>query len=164
MRISAAAMRAALEDLKGLMFQTRLASACESFLVAKRLAALGKSPPQVSDANAVVQELFVFFPDHATGRLYPFRWDWKESRESGRKTVWDNTTRGRANVASGLFTAGDLRQGLVANAAAVLRSAADGLAPPGGSNIVVWMAAQSSCAGLVPITMPAAMRPVDEAV
>lgn len=120
-------MTAALEDLKGLQFQTRLVSAYESFLVAKRLSALGKPTPQIADVNVVVDELFVFFPGHPTGRLFPFRWDWKESEQSGRKTVWNNTTRGQQNLACSLFTNGDLRQGLTPTAATTLASAAAGL-------------------------------------
>lgn len=120
-------MTAALEDLKGLMFQTKLVSAYESFLVAKRLEASAVISPQIADVNAAVDELFSFFPDHPTGRLFPFRWDWKESDASGRKTVWNNTTRGQQNLACTLFTNGDLRQGLLPNAASILASAAAGL-------------------------------------
>jgi len=127
MRVSADALTAALEDLKGLLFQTKLVSAYESFLVANRLAASGVSAPTIADVNAAVDWLFGFLPEHPTGRLFPFRWDWKESEQSGRKTVWNNTTRGQKNLACSLFTNGDLRNGLTPNAAQTLASAAAGL-------------------------------------
>jgi hypothetical protein len=120
MRIGADAMRAALRDLHGLRYSTQLVSLYESYLVAKRIAAKGTDEPAIEDADNAVDELFVLDRESPEGRLYPFRWDWKVTERSGRKTVWNNTTRQRSTMASRIFTGGDIRNGLQPNAAGVV--------------------------------------------
>src|SRR4051794_24872613 len=96
-------MNAALRDFKSLRYSTRKVSLYESYLTAKRLEALGKYPnPAVSDVDAAVAELFLLDPDNELGRIYPFRFDWKPPDGSGRKTVWNNTTRG-PKLATSIF-------------------------------------------------------------
>jgi len=123
MRVSAAAMNAALEDFSPLRYSTQRVSLVESLLTAKWLEANNRYPDvQVNDANDAVRALFEFDSDHVLGRLYPFRYDWISSEASGRKTVWNNTTRG-TKLATTLFTGDDLRNGLVTNALQIARDA-----------------------------------------
>lgn len=113
-------MTAALEDFHGLHYSTAKVSLVESFLVAKWLKAEGRYPsPQVSDSNDAVAALFEVVPGGAFGRIYPFRYDWRDPVESGRKTVWNNTTRG-PKLATTIFHGDDIRNGLKDNAAAIL--------------------------------------------
>ena len=127
MRLSSEAMVVALEDFLQLKYSTQLASLYESFLVSHWLQAHGHYPnPTVADANEAVAEIFALFPDHSLGRLAPFRFDWKVTDDSGRKTVWNNTTRGET-LATSILNAGtrghgDLRQGLVPGAATIVQN------------------------------------------
>lgn len=122
MRIGQAAMNAALEDLRGLQWGMKFVSLYESFLVAKWFERHGRyrSRPSVEDANAAVADLFVIDPNHENGRLSAFRYDWRVADASGRKTVWNNTTRSR-KVATSVFEDDDIRNGLRPDAAAILR-------------------------------------------
>src|SRR4051812_43561928 len=102
-RLGAEAVNRALRALKGVERSTSHAAALEAFLVARRLAALGKVPPTINDVNEVVRELFEVIPGHPHGRLAPFRWGWAVAEASGRKTVWNQTTRSSDNDARRLF-------------------------------------------------------------
>lgn len=123
MRISEAAMEAALQDFQSVKLSTAKVSLYESFLVAKWMAANGRYPdPDINDANEAVDALFNVVPNHAQGRLYPFRYGWTVAENSGRKTVWNNTTRG-SKLATSIFSGEDIRQGLLPNAATVVAGA-----------------------------------------
>lgn len=125
MKLGADAMVAALEDLRQLQYSTQLASLYESFLVAHWLTAHDRYPePTIADVNEAVSALFVLYPDHDLGRLAPFRSDWRQVAHSGRKTVWNITTRG-PKLATTIFNAGDrgggdIRQGLLPDAVSIL--------------------------------------------
>lgn len=75
-------------------------SILETFLVAKYLAARNIAP-NISTVNSAVDELFVDFKDHPQGRIQLFRStpqgtpNWKDAKDSGRKTVWNYGTRHR---------------------------------------------------------------------
>ncbi|MDE0321624.1 MAG: AAA family ATPase [Acidimicrobiaceae bacterium] len=122
MRIGQAAMNAALEDLRGLQWSTKYVSLYESFLVAKWFERHGRysGSPSVEDANEAVAELFVFDRSHENGRLSAFRYDWKLADASGRKTVWNNTTRA-PKVATSIFVGDDIRNGLRPDALAIMQ-------------------------------------------
>jgi len=115
-------MNAALGDLQELQWSMQLASLYESFLVAKWLDRHGRYAiqPTVEDVNQAVAELFVVDPGHSSGRLSPFRYDWRVADASGRKTVWNNTTRG-PKVATSIFEGDDIRHGLRPDAAAIVQ-------------------------------------------
>lgn len=121
MRLSADAMNAALADFQGLRYSTQDASAYEAFLSAKWvLACEAGALPTFSNIGRAVTELFGVLPNTDLGRLAPFRYDWKTIKSSGRKTVWNNNTRGGEKKSLTLFVNQDIRSGLVPNAAAVL--------------------------------------------
>ncbi len=123
MKVSAAAMNAALLDLKPLQYSKAKVSLYESYLTAKWLVANGRYPdPSINDANEAVAALFELSADHQLGRIYPFRYDWISSEQSGRKTVWNNTTRGQ-KLATSIFEGDDLRGGLLPNAEITLANA-----------------------------------------
>jgi hypothetical protein len=125
-RISNAAMVAALTDLRSVRFSKARVSLYESYLTAKWLEANGRYPnPEIADVNDAMSALLDVVPDHTLGRLYPFRWDWLVSDGSGRKTVWNNTTRS-AKLATSIFASDDLRNGLLPNAATVVATALEG--------------------------------------
>ncbi len=122
-------MQAALWDLQTLRYTPRLVSMYESYLVAKWCQANEKVDLAIRDVDEAVSALFVLEPENPTGRLYPFRYEWKAPRQSGRKTVWDNTTRA-AKLATTIFNdfgegRGDIRGGLKSDAAQILREALD---------------------------------------
>ena len=125
MKLGADAMAAALEDFRQLQYGTQLASLYESFLVARWLAAHDRYPgPSIADVNEAVSSLFALYPNHDLGRLAPFRSDWRQVAHSGRKTVWNITTRG-PRLATTIFNigdrgGGDIRQGLLPDAASIL--------------------------------------------
>ena len=120
MKIQAAAMIAALEDFRELQYSTRITSLYESFLVAKWLTANQRYPdPTINDVNEAVADIFEVIPDHHLGRIYPFRYDWKNPEGSGRKTVWNQTTRGE-KLATTIFKDEDIRRGLNDDAASIL--------------------------------------------
>src|SRR5690554_790476 len=103
MKVSAAAVNAALRDFKGLQYSKAKASMFESFLTAKWMEANERYPdPAIADSNEAVSALFEVVPDERLGRLYPFRYDWLVAEDSGRKTVWNNTTRG-TRLATSIF-------------------------------------------------------------
>jgi hypothetical protein len=123
-RISSQAMNAALVDLQSLSYSTKVVSAYEAYLAAKWLEGQQiPKPPNIETTNEAVRALFVVAPNHPFGRLYPFRYDWKDPANSGRKTVWNNTTRQRPTLAASLFANGDFRDGLLPNAATLLSEA-----------------------------------------
>lgn len=124
-------MNAALEDLQGLQWSTKFVSLYESFPVAKWFERHGRyaGSPSVDDANQAVAELFVLDPGHENGRLSAFRYDWKLADSSGRKTVWNNTTRA-PKVATSIFEGDDIRKGLRADATAIMRQHLQGLTMP----------------------------------
>lgn len=101
--------------------QTKVSSAWDSFLTGKVMAQRGITSPSVADADSVVAELFVIAPSLAQGRLRPFRYGWNQTFQSGRKTVWNQTTRSDTLAAS-LFNNGDIRHGLLPTAASILLS------------------------------------------
>jgi len=112
MKVSAAAFVAALEDFALLGYSKAKVSMYESFLVAKWMEANGRYPdPQITDCNDAVTALFEVAPGEDLGRLYPFRYDWAVAENSGRKTVWNNTTRG-SKLATSIFTGEDIRNSL----------------------------------------------------
>jgi MoxR-like ATPase len=122
-RISAAALDAALKDLKSLQFSKAKVSMFESFLTAKWMETNDRYPnPAISDSNDAVAALFDVVPNETLGRLYPFRYDWLVAADSGRKTVWNNTTRG-SKLATSIFNGEDIRQGLLPNAASIMATA-----------------------------------------
>ena len=133
MKISAASMEAALGDFQDLNFPTAFCSLFESYLVSKWLEADGRYEKpgaiQIEDVNAAVTSLFELLPGHDKGRLYPFRYDWKNPAASGRKTVWNTTTRSYQNLARTIFQVGgpndrsDIRNGLLSDAARRLHDA-----------------------------------------
>lgn len=123
-RISQAAMEAALNYFHGMeQYQTKVSSAWEALLTGLVFAADGVAVPAVTDANAAVDKLFVLDQTIPEGRLKPFRYAWGQVDASGRKTVWNQTTRGANNLAGSLFTNLDLRQGLRPDARTILTSA-----------------------------------------
>ncbi len=119
-------MNAALNDFTSLDFATKKVSLYESLLVGAWLRANHRYPdPKIDDVDDAVAALFAVLPDDDMGRLRPCRYAWQVAERSGRKTVWNNTTRGR-KLATSVFIGDDLRQGLLPNAASVARSALSG--------------------------------------
>ena len=127
-KLAAAAVIESIRQLASLDLSSRQASALEAFLTAKRLAVVG-GEVSINAVNQVVGELFNLLPDHLSGRIQPFDRNpdvaepvpkWRLRKGSGRKTVWNMTTRHHRNLASELFRQGDIRQGLHANAAELL--------------------------------------------
>ena len=113
-------MIAALEDFRELQYSTRITSLYESFLVAKWLTTNQRYPdPTINDVNEAVADIFEIIPNHHLGRIYPFRYDWKNPEESGRKTVWNQTTRSE-KLATTIFKDGDIRRGLNDDAASIM--------------------------------------------
>ena len=127
MKIGMAAMVAALEDFRQLQYRAELASLYESYLVAKWLEANSKYPdPSITHVNEAVSSLFVLYLDHPLGRLAPFRFDWRQVDNSGRKTVWNITTRG-PRLSTKIFhigdrNGGDIRRGMLPDASSILNS------------------------------------------
>ena len=124
MKVSSEAMTAALQDFKALRYSTAKASLFESFLTARWMSVKGRynPAPAITDANEAVDALLDMMPDLENGRLSPFRYDWRVAADSGRKTVWNNTTRG-PKLATRIFNDNDLRRGLRPDAVEVLRDA-----------------------------------------
>ena len=127
-KLAAAAVIESIRQLASLDLSSRQAAALEAFLTAKRLTVVG-GEISINAVNQVVEELFNLLPDHPSGRIYPFDRNpdvaepapkWLLSKASGRKTVWNMTTRGHRSLASELFRQSDIRQGLQANAAELL--------------------------------------------
>jgi hypothetical protein len=121
-KLSAEAMNAALNDFTSLEFSTKKVSLYESLLVGAWLLANNRYPdPKIDDADHAVTALFEILPGEDMGRLRPCRYAWQVAERSGRKTVWNNTTRGK-KLATSVFLGDDLREGLLPNAAAVAAS------------------------------------------
>ena len=124
-RISQAAMEASLTYFRDMPhFQTKVSSAWEALLTGMVFAAEGKTPPAVTDANAAVDKLFTLDQTIGQGRLKPFRYDWGQVSESGRKTVWNQASRNDGKLAGTLFVGGDIRNGLLPNASSIAVGAA----------------------------------------
>ncbi|MDA8322209.1 MAG: AAA family ATPase [Actinomycetota bacterium] len=114
-------MNAALTDFQGLEYKTQVASAYEVFLTAKYIAGTGgRALPAWGSVKAAVPAIFGLLPDHPLGRLAPFKYDWRTLDDTGRKTVWNNNTRAGNRRSQTLLTSGDIRKGLLPNAAALL--------------------------------------------
>ena len=121
LRLSAEAMNAALTDFQGLEYKTQVASAYEVFLTAKYIAGTGGGAmPAWGSVKAAVPAIFGLLPDHPLGRLAPFNYDWRTLDDTGRKTVWNNNTRAGTRLSQTLLAGGNIRQGLLQNAAALL--------------------------------------------
>jgi MoxR-like ATPase len=127
-KLSAAAVIRSIRQLASLDIPSKRRAALEAFLVAKRLSVVGAAVT-INEVNVLVGAIFNVLPDHPRGRIQPFdrnheaagvapKWGLREG--SGRMTVWNMTTRGQPNLASSLFTGGDIRSGLLPNAADVL--------------------------------------------
>lgn len=126
MRPSAAAMNSALTDFLAVRFSTQQASLYESYLTAAWLAAHSRYPdPQINDVNEAVSTLFEVLPDEAMGRLRAPRYGWLKGADSGRKTIWNNTTR-QPKLATKIFNREDLREGLRGDAAEIVAGALEG--------------------------------------
>lgn len=120
MKVSAAAINAALRDFRTLKYSTQKVSMFESFLTANWMNANGRYPdPSIADCNEAVSGLFGVVSGERLGRLSPFRFEWRVAENSGRKTVWNNTTRG-PRLATSIFNNDDIREGLKPNAAAIV--------------------------------------------
>ena len=126
-RVAAAALTASIRNLAALDLPPAKAAALEAFLTGKRLAVVGGAIT-TGTVNRVVAELFNVLPLHERGRIQPFDRNpaapapvpkWGMRKHSGRKTVWDTTTR-HQTLASELFHQGDIREGLLPNAAEIL--------------------------------------------
>lgn len=122
-RISQEALEEAVRRLATLDLTSPSNSALEAFLVAKRLDARGEDI-NIGNVDRVVEEIFGFDPDHPQGRIRPFvqRDDgavgpkWGDRTQSGRKTVWNVTSRGHGTLAESLFESNDIRNGLADDA------------------------------------------------
>lgn len=106
--------------------KTQVSSAWDSFLTGKVMVRRGITSPSVADVDAVVADLFVIERSLIQGRLKPFRYGWNQTYQSGRKTVWNQTTR-NDTLAASLFVNGDIRHGLLPNAASILTSSSPGV-------------------------------------
>ena len=127
MRVSQRALEMALNDFRELRYTRAVVSLFESFLVAKSLEAQrGGEEARIEQVNEAVRRLFVLDASNPLGRLYPFRYDWRNLNDSGRKTVWNNTTRG-SKLATSIFRddgvryGEDLRNGLRSDASSIVR-------------------------------------------
>lgn len=143
MRISQSALEMALNDFKELHYTRAVVSLFESFLVAKSLEALpGDDEAKIELVNDAVMSLFVLDTSNPLGRLYPFRYDWMNPNDTGRKTVWNNTTRGN-KLATSIFRSDgarpgeDIRNGLRSDASAIVRDtlAEKGLRRPSAESL-----------------------------
>ena len=124
-KVAAEAVIRSIRELARLDLSSSEAAALEAFLTAKRLAVIG-GEVSINTVNKVVDELFNVLPEHPMGRIYPFDRNaelagvapkWRVSFNSGRKTVWNMTTRKALNFASQLFQEKDIRAGLLPDAA-----------------------------------------------
>ena len=100
--------------------QTRQSSAWEAFLVGNFLQAQFDGAPTIARTDDATTALFTFDSSHPKGRLKPFRYEWGDPLSSGRKTVWNVTTRNRDTLAAQLFIDGDIREGVRPDAASIL--------------------------------------------
>lgn len=107
--------------MKG-QLQTKQSSAWEAFLVGNFLQAQFEDSPTIARTDEATTALFTFDSSHPKGRLKPFRYEWGDPLSSGRKTVWNVTTRSRDTLAAKLFVDGDIREGVRPDAASILSS------------------------------------------
>ncbi len=128
-RVSQSALEMALNDFRELRYTRAVVSLFESFLVAKSLEARpGDGEATIEQVNDAVTRLFVLDASNPLGRLYPFRYDWLNPNDSGRKTVWNNTTRGSKLATSifkneGVRRGEDIRNGLRSDASVIVSDA-----------------------------------------
>ncbi|RDV46394.1 hypothetical protein DOE76_04215 [Leifsonia sp. ku-ls] len=117
-------MEAALNYFHGMEpFQTKVSSAWEALLTGLVFTSEGVASPTIKDADETVDRLFTFDRRLEEGRLKPFRYSWSQVANSGRKTVWNQTSRGNNNLAGSLFNNLDIRRGLVPNARSIVVNA-----------------------------------------
>lgn len=122
MRVSAEAMNAALSDFTTVEFSTKKVSLYESLLTAAWMRANNRYPdPKIDDVDDAVTALFEVLPHNDMGRLRACRYAWQVAERSGRKTVWNNTTRGK-KLATSIFVGDDIRRGLLPNAADITQT------------------------------------------
>jgi MoxR-like ATPase len=119
LRISAEAMNAALAHFDTLQYQSQVAAAYEAFLTAKWLEGHDLKPG-FNEVNEAVSALFQLLPGDGLSRLRPFRYDWLVSKNSGRRTVWNNNTRSSMTKSKSLFIENDIRHGLLPGASGLL--------------------------------------------
>ncbi|WP_242334579.1 AAA family ATPase [Anaeromyxobacter sp. SG66] len=142
-KLSATAVGTALRQLAAVDLSSKTASAAEAFVTAKRLQAI-QIPVSIDAVNKAVQEIFVVLPGHEIGRVRPFVRDderpgsvpkWNAVEASGRMTVWNVASRGHGTIAESLFkkngggASGDIRNGLLVDAAKILGAAFDATKP-----------------------------------
>jgi MoxR-like ATPase len=133
-----------LNDFRELRYARAVVSLVESFLVSKLLEAQpAHDELTIEQVNEAVRRLFVLDASNPFGRLYPFRYEWRISNDSGRKTVWNNTTRGRKLATSifsdeGVRQGEDIRNGLRPDASSIVRDAlaAKGLRRPSAAALI----------------------------
>ncbi len=128
-RLSTEAVSASIRLLAGTDMTARSSSALEAFLVSKRLH-VRQLDVTIRNVNDVVQELFAIFPASPNGRIQPFVAKtvrgaegipkWGNVVESGRKTVWNVTTRNHGTLAESLFQGNNIHGGLREDAADIL--------------------------------------------
>lgn len=126
-KLAAVAVNEAIRQLAQLSLSPQIAAALEAFLVAKRLE-VKASAINIQSVNETVAQIFLVVPQHDQGRLQPFqqasdvavRPKWGLAADSGRKTVWNTTTRGKTTKAAQLFEDNDIRRGLRKDAVKIL--------------------------------------------
>ncbi len=143
-KLSAQAVASALRQLAVVDLAPNIASAAEAYLTAKRLEATKIVSPTIDSVERAVSEIFVVFPERDLGRVKPFLRDdtrptsapkWGSVEASGRKTVWNVASREHGTVAESLFNkgkgklSGDIRNGLLSDAAKILGVAFDSTKP-----------------------------------
>jgi hypothetical protein len=126
-RLSTSAVAAALRQLALTDLTTRANAALEAYLVAKRMERR-ELEPTIAHTDDVVDEVFRLLPGHPLGRVQPFLLDkshakpkWAVAQQSGRKTVWNASTRGDTDARK-LFKHARFPEGLSPNAALTLAS------------------------------------------
>lgn len=167
MRLSAEAMNAALADFQPLQYSTQDASAYEAFLAAKWVFANQSGAlPTFSNIGTAVPAVFTVLPDARLGRLAPFRYDWITADNTGRKTVWNNNSRGGNKKSLTLFANQDIRGGLLPNASSLLGALLPSEKPSWQSLAVLilrdhefaagddWPVAQSELLGRLGLSQP----------
>lgn len=154
---SAEAVVTSIRQLVALNLTSAANSALEAFLVAKWLE-VRNTAPTIRTVNEAVRAIFVVLPGNVLGRIQPFinqesplgvlTPKWAVAEDSGRKTVWNATTR-NSRVARELFQVADpgrgrrIEAGLRSDAATVLgtslRSAGAGAVKPGAVALKVFL-------------------------
>jgi MoxR-like ATPase len=132
-KVSAQAVSETIKLLGLMGLAPTYVSAVESYVVAKRLAAM-QLKPSIATVNKVVEEVFVLFPQNLEKGRFSFGASdrdgeaapkWRTVSDSGRGTVWNVCTRGDTK-ARDLFNDRDIRNGLRSDAAEVLGTSLSG--------------------------------------